>query len=137
MTYEPCPTCRYSVDQYCREKDAEIKRLNQIITEYEFDATQAKVERLKGENDLLRIKVGCLESIQSKHQDILARAAEALEQLGRIPNNYSGNFTPCHDRLTGRSTARYRHRQPAGCAFVISVGTALALIEILRHLAIR
>ena len=75
--------------QLLAEKDAEIARLRVQVKELS-EAYQkaigpirpaekdAEIERLKGENDLLQLKVGCLESIQSKNRDLITKLADQL-----------------------------------------------------------
>jgi hypothetical protein len=33
MSYSTCPVCKFAVEQYCSEKDAEIERKKKLITE--------------------------------------------------------------------------------------------------------
>ena len=76
--------------QLLAEKDAEIARLRVQVKELS-EAYQkaigpirpaekdAEIERLKGENDLLLIKVGCLESLRSKDKTIITELADELD----------------------------------------------------------
>jgi hypothetical protein len=52
MSYSTCPVCKFAVEQYCSEKDAEIERLKNIIraTEVERDAADKICETLRAAN---------------------------------------------------------------------------------------
>jgi hypothetical protein len=44
-----------------------------------FVTKDTEIERLKGENDLLLMKVGCLESLRSRDKELITELADDLQ----------------------------------------------------------